>query len=76
MHRYFRPETLRAERTRVLLDIENIARGIENMQTLAATRQITSDYADSVIAQCRDEHRMLSDRLDMLDAAIAECSKR
>jgi hypothetical protein len=65
-----------AERSRVLDDIENIAKGIEHMQGLAAARQITSDYADSVIAQCRDEHRMLSDRLSLLDAAIAENTKR
>jgi hypothetical protein len=45
------------------------------MLALVAARQITSDHADCVVAQCREEHRMLGDRLELLDAAIAECGK-
>ena len=76
VHRFQSPERLAAERARVIGDIANITEGIQHTQALAAARQITSDYADSVIAQCREEHRTLSDRLKVLDTAIAESDGR
>ena len=46
-----------------------------DVEPMSKIRQITSDHADCVIAQCREEHRMLGDHLQLLDAAIAECGK-
>jgi hypothetical protein len=71
VRRHLSLERLTAERARVSHDISNIAKGIEDMLALVAARQITSDQADCVVAQCREEHRMLGDRLELLDAAIA-----
>ena len=75
VRRHLSLERLIAERARVSHDIANIASGIEDMLAMVAARQITSDQADCVVAQCREEHRMLGDRLELLDAAIAECGK-
>ena len=75
VRRHLSLERLIAERARVSHDISNIASGIEDMLALVAARQITSDQADCVVTQCREEHRMLGDRLELLDAAIAECGK-
>ena len=75
VRRHLSFERLIAERARVSHDISNIANGIDDMLAMVAARQITSDHADCVVAQCREEHRMLGDRLELLDAAIAECGK-
>ena len=76
MHRYVQPENLKAERERVAFDLANLEKGIGDLQALFASRQITRDYAETVLAQCRDERRRLSDRLMLLDASIAESKGR
>ena len=70
MHRYSKPENLMAERAHLVADIATIEDGMCDMQALVATRQITPDYADSVLAQCGEEHRLLSDRPRLLDGSL------
>lgn len=71
VHRYSKPEDLLAERAHLVADIANIKKGIRTMQVLVATRQTTRDHAESVLAQCGEEHRLLSDRLTLLDGSLA-----
>lgn len=75
MRKHLSQERLIAERARVSHDISNVASGIQDVLAMVAARQITSDYADCVVAQCREEHRTLVDRLELLDAALAECGR-
>ncbi len=76
MYRYSDPEHLIAERARLALDLANIEAGIRNVKTLAASHQITRDQAETVIAQCSEEHRQLTDRLKLIDGSLAVCNRR
>jgi hypothetical protein len=70
VHRYSNPENLRAEREHIAWDLKNVEKGIRDVEALAASRQITRDYAEAVLAQCREEHKRLCDRLMLLDASL------
>ena len=76
MHRYLDPEHLSAERERLAFDLANIEQGIRNVRALAEAHQITRDLAETVVAQCSEEHRQLTARLELIDGNLATCSRR
>jgi len=41
-----------------------------------SSRQLTRDQAETVIAQCSEEHRQLTERLKLIDGSLAVCSRR
>jgi hypothetical protein len=71
VHQYSKPENLIAERAHLVADIAIIEDGMRDMQALVATHHIARDHAETVLAQCGEEHRLLSDRLKLLDGSLA-----
>lgn len=63
-------EQIRVERDRIVSDIDNVEKGILDLQLMIAEGRISPQRAELAAAQSNDELRRLKVRLADLDASI------